>query len=40
MATFVVDAYEGWDVAIFDVPGAHLNVDIPNEKDVIIKLEG
>ena len=30
MATLVVDAYEGQDVTIFDVPGAYLNADIPD----------
>ena len=40
MYTFVVDAYEGRDVTIFDVPGAHLNSDIPDEKYDRIKLDG
>ena len=40
METLVVDAYEGRDVAIFDVPGAYLNEDIPDETYVRIKLEG
>ena len=40
MATFVVDTYEGWDIVIFDVPGAYLNADMPDEKDVRLKLEG
>ena len=31
--------YESRDVAIFDVPGAYLNTDIPDEKDVRLKLE-
>ena len=35
-----MDAYEGHDVAIFDVPGAYLNANISNEKYVSIKLEG
>ena len=39
MATFVVDTYEGWDIVIFDVPGAYLNADMPDEKDVRLKLE-
>ena len=29
MNTFVVDTYEGRDVAIFDVPGASFNADMP-----------
>ena len=40
MATLVVDAYEGRYVAIFDVPGAYFNADIPHEKYIRIKLEG
>ena len=38
--TLVVDAYEVRDVAIFDFPGEYLNADMPEEKDVRIKLEG
>ena len=40
MATLVVDAYEGQDVAIFDVPGAYLNADMTDDKDFRLKLEG
>ena len=40
MSTLVLEAYEGQDVAIFDVPGAYLNADMPDEKDVRLKLEG
>ena len=40
MDTLVVDTYEGRDVVIFDVPGAYLNVDMPDEKDFRINLEG
>ena len=40
MSTLVVDAYEGRYVRIFDVPGAYLNADIPDEKDVRLKFEG
>ena len=29
--TLVMDAYEGWYVAIFDAPGAYLNSDIYDE---------
>ena len=40
MATLVVDAYEGQYVEIFDVQGAYLNTDMPDEKRVRLKLEG
>ena len=30
MYTLMVDAYEGHDVAIFDVQGVYLNVDMLN----------
>ena len=40
MSNLVLDAYEGDDVAIFDVPIAQLNADMPDEKDFRIKLEG
>ena len=37
--TLVIYAYEGREVATFDVPGAHLNANIPKEKK-ILKLRG
>ena len=40
MATLVVDAYEGQDVAIFYAPGEYFNAYITEEKDVRIKLQG
>ena len=40
LSIFLVDAYKGHDVAIFDVRGAYLNANISNEKYVSIKLEG
>ena len=40
MSILVVDAYECHDVVIFDVPEAHLNIDMTNEKDVRLRLEG
>ena len=40
MATLVVDSYEGQDVVIFDVPGAYLNANMPDEKDVRLDLQG
>ena len=39
MATLVVDAYEGQDVAIFYAPGDYLNADMPEEKDARLKLQ-
>ena len=40
MATLVVDAYEGQDVSIFDVLATYLNVDMSDEKDARINMEG
>ena len=40
MATLVVDAYKGRDVAIFDVPGEYFNPDMPDEKYFRLNLEG
>ena len=40
MATLVIDAKEQRDVAIFDVPGAYLHADMPDDKFVLLKLEG
>jgi KUP system potassium uptake protein len=40
MASLVIDAFEGRDVAIFDIPGAYLNADMPDDKFVLLKLEG
>ena len=40
LATMIVDAYEGRDVGIFDIPGAYLHADMPKEKFVLLKLEG
>ena len=40
MNTFVVDTYEGRDVAIFDVPGASFTADMPYKKNVSLKLGG
>jgi hypothetical protein len=38
--SLVIDAHEKRAVAIFDVPGAYLNADMPDNKFVILKLEG
>ena len=40
MSTLVLGAYESQDVAIFYVPGAYLNVDMPDEKYFRLKLKG
>jgi len=40
LVSLVIDALEGRDVAIFDVPGAYLWADMPEEKEAILKLEG
>ena len=36
--TLVVDAYEGQDIGIFDVPGEFLHTEVTREKQVLIKL--
>ena len=40
MALLLINAYEERDVAIFDVPGAYLHADVPEEKIAILKIEG
>ena len=40
METLVVDSFEVRDVSIFDVPGAYLNIHMPNVKYFRLKLEG
>ena len=39
LSSLIVDVYEGRDVAIFDVPGAYLNADIPEEKFIILDIK-
>ena len=36
----IIDAHEGRDVAIFDVPGAYLNTDTPEDKFILLNIEG
>ena len=36
----IINAHEGKYVAVFDVPRAYLNADIPEGKFVIFKIEG
>ena len=38
LATLVIDAQEGRDIAIADVPGAYLNTKFPNDKKVILRM--
>ena len=35
----MIDAFEERVMAIFDVPGAYLNADMPEDKFVLLKLE-
>ena len=39
LSQLMIDEFEKRVMAIFDVPGAHLNSDIPEDKFVFIKLE-
>ena len=36
----IVDTYEGHDIAVFDIPGAYLHADMPDDKFILLKLEG
>ena len=38
--SLIIDAHEGIDVAIFDVPGAYLNANIPEDKFILLNIEG
>jgi len=38
LVSLVIDALEGRDIAIFDVPRAYLWADMPEEKEAILKL--
>ena len=40
MALLLINSHEGREVAIFDIPGAYLHADIPDDKFVILKIEG
>ena len=40
LTTLVIDAYEGKDVAVADVPGAYLHAKFPQDKKVVLKLTG
>ena len=38
MTTLVIDAHEGRDVAIADVPGAYLHAEFPKDKNIILRM--
>ena len=40
MATLLIDTHEERDVAIFDVPGAYLHAKLPEDKFVLLQIEG
>jgi hypothetical protein len=40
MGTLAIDIKEGRDIAIFDVPGAYLQAEMPKDKKVLMKLRG
>ena len=40
IATLVIDAYEGRDVGVYDVPGAFLQSDIPKDKKLLMTIRG
>ena len=40
IATMIIDAFEARDAAIFDVPGAYLHADMPEDKRVLLILKG
>jgi hypothetical protein len=37
LGTLVIDALEERDIAIFDVPGAYLQAEMPKEKNMLMK---
>ena len=38
--SLIIDAHEGIYVDISDVPGAYLNTDMPEDKFILLKIEG
>jgi len=40
MGILLINAFEERDPAIFDVPGAYLHAEIPDDKFAILKIEG
>ena len=37
-SSFVIDAHEGRDTTTFDVPGAYLHTEMPEDKQILLKL--
>ena len=40
VASMMIDSYERRKVAVFDIPGAYLQTDLPDDKFALLKLEG
>jgi len=40
MISFMIDMYEGRDVAIFDIPGAYLHAGIPDDQKILLRFKG
>ena len=38
--TMLIDIFEGRDIATFDIPGAYLHAEMPEEKQILLKLRG
>ena len=38
--SIIIDAHEGRDVVIFDFPGTYLNTDMPEDKFILLNIEG
>ena len=38
--SLIIDAMEGRDIAIFDVPGAFLQPEVPEDKMILLALQG
>ena len=38
--SLIIDANEGGGVEIFDVPGVYLNADTPEDKFILLNIEG
>ena len=40
IGTMIIAAHEKRKQAVFDIPGAYLNADLPDDKFVLLKFEG
>ena len=40
LATMIIDAYEERDVAIADITGVYMHAEIPEGKNILLKLGG